>query len=366
MIKFWIIPPLILIAAFAVSALASAALTQLAIRGGPVDKPRARGSHNTPTATSGGMAIMAATALGIAIFSLLFHPQFPRDGGHGFALLIYAVLLGLSGALDDMFALNAKFKLLFQIALALGFASTYPIVHIDFGFGAAISLWPWLGMLGTAFWLVLGLNTINFMDGSNGLAIGSQSIALGLMIIMIIVLGPLSERTYYAAGLLLICVCALGAHLGFLPFNLPMGKVFQGDAGSLFGGALITGGVLLMIHAGVTSLWLGGYVLAPLLVDVLLTLALRAKSGARLFEAHKDHLYQQWLIHKDPSHLNMALRVWGLSAFSGAVGLTMRYIHIETGVNLRFVALVALFWLFAVGWLWLRYKISAGSAAKTA
>ncbi|OYW79164.1 MAG: hypothetical protein B7Z26_08515 [Asticcacaulis sp. 32-58-5] len=366
MIKFWIIPPLILIAALVISALTSAALTQLAIRGGPVDRPRARGSHRTPTATSGGMAIMAATALGIGLLSLLLHSQLPRDGGHGFALLIYAVLLGLSGALDDIFALNAKFKLIFQIVLSLGFAAAYPIVQIDFGFGASISLWPWLGMIGTALWLVLGLNTINFMDGSNGLAIGSQSIALGLMVIMIIVLGPLSSKSFDAAGLLLICACALGAHLGFLPFNLPLGKVFQGDAGSLFGGALITGGVLLMVHAGVTSLWLGGYVLAPLLVDVLLTLALRAKSGARLFEAHKDHLYQQWLIHKDPSHLNMALRVWALCAFSGAVGLLMRYIHIETGVNLRFVALVALFWLLAAGWLWLRYKISADSAVKTA
>ena len=170
-----------------------------------------------------------------------------------------------------------------------------------------VHLWPPIGLLGSAAWLVLGINTINFMDGANGLALGTQTIAMTVFAGLILLMAPLSLVGSYLGVILLICVCVAGAQLGFMPFNLPpkhpqRAKAFQGDAGSLFGGALITGATLVLKAYGIGSVWFGGFLLAPLLVDVVMTLAVRARRGKNLMRPHKEHLYQLWLQRRDPSH----------------------------------------------------------------
>ncbi len=156
---------------------------------------------------------------------------------------------------------------------------------------------------------------------------------------------------------LVVCACAAGAHLGFLPFNLPMGRVFQGDAGALFGGALITGGTLIVKAYGVGSVWLGGFLLAPLLVDVVLTLVTRAAQKKDLMRPHKDHLYQLWLQRRDPDHGRLALRVWALCALSSAVGIAARAIDTRWHSDIRFPALVAIIVVYSFGWVAVRKSL---------
>jgi len=50
--------------------------------------------------------------------------------------------------------------------------------------------------------------------------------------------------------------------------------------------------------------------ITPLLTDVLLTLLVRARRNSRLFEAHKDHLYQRWLAAHGTDHADLARRLW--------------------------------------------------------
>lgn len=355
----WLIPPRILLAALIVAALVSAGLTMLVIAGGPVDNPRLRGSHVRPTPTSGGLAVMAATGLTVALCVGIFGGAIPGNWRDGALLFGFAALMGLSGALDDLFDLPAKVRLLFQVGLCLVFAVFYRVTTLDFGPGLIVHL-PWIvSVLGSAAWLVLGINTVNFMDGANGLAPGTQAVALAVIALLILLLAPVSLLGGFLGIVLVICVCAAGAHIGFTPFNLPMGRVFQGDAGALFGGALITASTLVVKAYGVGSVWFGGFLLAPLLVDVVLTLISRARRGENLMKPHKDHLYQLWLQRRDPSHGRLALRIWFLCAVSSAVGVAARVIDHLYHTDVRFFCLVVVILAYSLGWSHLRRQLLA-------
>ncbi|WP_303827963.1 glycosyltransferase family 4 protein [Asticcacaulis taihuensis] len=358
----WLIPPGLLLGALAASAFVSALLSILVMKGGPVDLPRERGAHSDPTPTSGGLAIMAASALVIGLTITFYGHAIPGSWRDGLILFGFASLMGICGAVDDVADLPASWRLAFQIGLCLVFAYFYRVTALDFGPGVIVQVPPVIGLLGSAAWLILTLNTINFMDGSNGLAIGAQTIAMLVFAGLILLMAPLSLFGAYLGLVLLICVCVAGAHLGFAPFNLPPGKpqkakAFQGDAGSMFAGALIGGATLVVKAYGVGSVWFGGFLLAPLLVDVVLTLIVRARKGQNVLKPHKEHLYQIWLQHRDGSHWRLALRVWALCLFSSLVGVGARLIDRIYHTDIRFLVLVALIAAYTVGWLVLRKQL---------
>jgi len=353
----WLVPPAILAGGFFAAFLLAIAFGLLVVWCGPVDAPRTRGSHNRPTPTSGGMAVIAATAIPLAVILWTWRAQIPGPGMDGLLLFAFAALMGLSGGIDDVFGLPARARLLFQIVLCLGFALFYRVNTLPFGFGVTVDVWPPLGLLGSAAWLLLGINAINFMDGSNGLAVGTQSIALIVIAGLALAVAPAAPLSWYLGVPLVIWSCAAGAQLGFLPLNLPMGRVFQGDSGALFGGALVTGACLQVKAYGVASVWLGGYLLAPLFVDVVLTLVVRARRRQNLLRPHREHLYQLWLQHRDASHGRLALRVWALCALSSAAGIFARFYGNAAGIDLRFPVLAAVVIMLSIGWVILRGKL---------
>ncbi len=360
--QVWLISPGLLFAGLAGAAVVAMLLSMLVTGGGPVDQPRQRGMHCQPTPTSGGLAVMAATALATGLILWLSPGHIPGSGKDGLALFGFAVLMGLTGASDDILGLPAKLRLGIQIALCAAFGYMYRVDTLSFGFGSIVDLWWPIGVLGSAAWLVLCINAINFMDGSNGLALGAQTISLLVITLLAVLMAPSSLTGAFVGIPALVCICAAGAHLGFLPFNLPprhpsKAKAFQGDAGAFFAGALIGGACLQLKAYNVGSVWFGGFLLAPLLVDVVLTLTLRARMRKNLLRAHKEHLYQLWLQRRDPSHLNLALRVWGLCLASSIVGLIARFLGIQTGVDVRFPALVLIVAVYGFGWFAIRRQL---------
>jgi len=365
----WLLPPELLLTGLAAAAFAALCLSWLAAKGGPVDCPRERGAHSVPTPTSGGLAVMAATGLAAGICLCLYGPHLPGGTRDGLILFGFATLMGVCGAFDDMFDLPAKWRLGLQIVLCTVFAGFYHIDTLDFGSHAVINLPDWAGLLGSALWMLLGINAINFMDGANGLAIGSQVISLAVFSGLILTLGPFSAGGAWLSAPLIVAVCAAGANLGFLPWNLPPGRpsraaVFQGDAGSLFAGTLITGLTLMARNYGVGSVWLGGFVLAPVLVDVVLTLIVRARAGRNLLQAHNEHLYQLWLRRRDPSHLRLAWRFALLTLLSSFVGIGARLIDMTWHTDLRFAALAGVIFFYSLGWFRLRARLTAPRTAR--
>ena len=296
----------------ALTAALSAALGPIIVRLGPTDRPRDRGLHQVPTPTSGGLAIMLSVALGIALSSLL-SPGATQDAPYAAGLLLIAALFGLVGAIDDWIDLPPLPRLLGQLTLAAGLCilvarvETLPIVP-----GLILPVGPVFGFLGCFTWLIILWNGFNFVDGANGVALGLQTIAL-------MALGIIAAPAEPSLSLLFLVAAA--AHAGFLPWNLPFGKVFQGDCGALFGGVMIAGGVVILSAQGACTPWFGGFITLPILIDVCLTLVVRYRLKRRLFEPHREHLYQIWLTKTGKSHAALSVRLWGLSLASTALGL---------------------------------------------
>lgn len=296
----------------AVAALVAGLVSWGVSRWGPVDRPRERGMHASPTPTSGGLAVMAG--VGAAVWLL---PPLTRVFGLALAeTLGLAVVLGLFGAVDDAVDLPARVKLLLQLLVILAVAfAVPPPPFIALTDTLVLPLPGWLGSLGVALWILVVLNAVNFMDGANGLVAGSMAVVL-LAFGMVMIGGG-----WAVVGV--VWVAAAAALAGFLPFNFPKARLFQGDAGALFVAGLAAASWILVIKRqpqgpGLQLLALP-IALAPVLTDVLLTLLARARRKARLMDAHREHLYQRWLArHGD--HAALARRMWSLMAVFALVG----------------------------------------------
>ena len=298
------------IAGMLVALTTSLALAALIAWCGPVDPPRARGSHQRPTPTSGGLAILAGASLGAGVAAALA-PVAARAGlGQVSAVVATAGGLGLLGALDDVVDLGARAKLLIQAAVALVFAvSVARVGALPLIGGVALPLGPWIGAIGTALWIVVATNAVNFMDGANGVAAGALAVALAAL-----GLGALGQGEPAVA---VAALAGAAANAGYLPWNLG-GRLFQGDAGALFSGFLLAGLSVVAERDGRgLYVYFGPLVLLPFLTDVLLTLLVRARRGQSLLEAHRDHLYQLWLQRTGRPHGALA---WRVAAIMGAFG----------------------------------------------
>ncbi|MBL8530168.1 MAG: hypothetical protein JNK94_00405 [Hyphomonadaceae bacterium] len=287
------------------------------VRGGPLDMPTvSRKAHRAPTPTSGGVGIalgFAAGLLGLALVSGAWRHQITADAAQALstgAAFAYGFLV--LGFIDDANPLGPRLKfaiftsLSFFAALALGV-----VLALPFGDGAVLKLGWQVGLIGTALWLFTITNAVNFMDGANGLSMGS--VAVGLVALAAIALGgEISGGGAMAA-------CGAGALAGFLIWNYPRGLLFAGDSGALFAGALAGITSILLIRKIGLSPFIPPVIFFPLLADVLLTLAWRAARRRSLLDGHAEHIYQI-AIRAGWSHARISLCYWLAMAVCGAIG----------------------------------------------
>jgi UDP-N-acetylmuramyl pentapeptide phosphotransferase/UDP-N-acetylglucosamine-1-phosphate transferase len=129
------------------------------------------------------------------------------------------------------------------------------------------------------------INLYNFMDGIDGIT-GAETISLATGVCLLLDAAGIVDPFTLNATLLLT-----GACLGFLALNWHPAKIFLGDVGSVPLGFL--GGYILL------ALALHGHLIPaailPLyyLADSGLTLARRALKGEKVWQAHRQHFYQQ-------------------------------------------------------------------------
>ncbi len=239
-----------------------------------LDLPNERSSHVRPTPRGGGLAI---TPVALALLAGLGLLDFLPVGWMA-VLAAAAGLLALSW-LDDRKGLPARLRLAAHLgAAALGLAVMPPDALI---FQALLPLWAdRLVALLAWGWFI---NLYNFMDGIDGITgIETASIGLGLGILAL----AQGNDSFLAPGVVLAAVAA-----GFLVWNWHPAKLFLGDSGSVPLGYLL--GWLLLVAAA-QGLWLPALVL-PLyyLADATITLGRRALRREALWQAHRQHFYQQ-------------------------------------------------------------------------
>lgn len=295
----------ILAAAFA----ASLAVTALAWRAGVLDMPNARSSHVAPTPRAGGLGVMAGLGAGALAASL-----FAVSGGPLAGILIIAAAFAVMGFADDLITLGETGKLIASVCLCIALAAvTGPVTHVPVDGVVGLSLPVWLGWAGSALFVFVAVNAVNFMDGSDGMfpaVMIPASIGLAVAGLVAGVTASVIVGVALAAGL-----------AGFILFNWNPARVFAGDVGALGAGAAYAGGALALAgHGFPGSLWLAPLFILVFLADVLLTLLRRARHGRFSLQAHREHVYQR-LIDGGWSHARVALVYGGLTALIVLSGL---------------------------------------------
>lgn len=251
-----------------------------AMRAGVLDRPSARSSHSIPTPRGGGLAILTAATIAIALGGIVK----VVDLGDAITLGLGAWSLALLGWIDDHRSLRASTRLLVQFAVA-GWTL--------FRFGglpvASVGVWTlhlhWFGYLAGTLGLVWSINLFNFMDGIDALA-GSQA-ALIFITVGLLLIGRGDASLGMAS-------CILGtAAIGFLPWNWPPAKIFLGDVGSAPIGYLVAALAVAAENKGEVPLVVVALVSAVFIVDATVTLVRRLLRRERLSEAHRSHAYQR-------------------------------------------------------------------------
>jgi UDP-N-acetylmuramyl pentapeptide phosphotransferase/UDP-N-acetylglucosamine-1-phosphate transferase len=170
------------------------------------------------------------------------------------------------GFVDDRHSLPAALRYGVQVATALVLLLISPW-HLT-----SIGLLPWLLLLIASTAVI---NFTNFMDGLDGLVAGCMTVLFSVAAFAgMPALWPL-----------------VGALLGFLIWNWSPAKVFMGDVGSTFLGAVFAG-VVLRAPSWPEALALL-LVATPLLGDAFLCVPRRLLAGQQVFQAHRLHLFQR-------------------------------------------------------------------------
>ena len=289
----------------------------LAARTGAMDAPDARKVHKKPIPRIGGIGIYAAFMA--AIFSVLSFVEVTAEvRTELIGLMVGGSLIVLVGVIDDYKNLPAKVKLVGQILAAAVLVIAFD-VRIDFitdPFGDYIYT-EWLAIPVTIFWIVGLTNTVNLIDGLDGLAAGVSTIAS-----ITIFLVALQQ------GILLVAVLTAalaGAAFGFLYYNFNPARIFMGDSGSMFLGYMLAGiSVIGAVKSAATiALIVPILALGLPILDTTFAIVRRYRGGVPIFKPDKGHLHHR-LLDLGFSQRQAVLLMYVISALLGlsAVALT--------------------------------------------
>ena len=225
-------------------------LTPLIGRGstvlGLVDAPGGRKVHAQSVPRLGGVAVVLAAVLAVAIVPAFLPAS--RDPAIWVAMRPYVVgglLIFLVGLVDDIRGLGPAPKLIVEVvAAAVMMASGLLIERVTI-LGNTWML-GWLAYPVTAAWLVGVTNAFNLIDGIDGLAPGIAALAGAACGAILIVRGHTAEALLLAAF--------VGAMLGFLVYNFEPASIFLGDSGSLVAGFLLAATAIAGWQKGATAL----------------------------------------------------------------------------------------------------------------
>ena len=286
-----------LVAAFAISALLIPVVKRLAISVGAVDNPAEsdRKFHSKIMARGGGLAIYIAFILVTTALVGSFSRQL-------IGLIIAGTMVLVVGFIDDIKRLSPWVKLTVQILAALvasiGFGITIETITNPFGeslvftqpnvslaiFGLQLSF-NWIAVSFAVFWLVGMTNTINFLDGIDGLSGGVSAIAAGVIFLLAI------SQKVNQPSTALVAIVLLGACLGFLVYNFYPAKIFNGDSGAYFLGMTLG---ILAIFSG-AKLATAALVLGLPILDAVWAVVRRLAHRQSPFTADRGHLHYLFL-----------------------------------------------------------------------
>ncbi len=287
---------------FLLTAAGVEAYRRWSLRRGILDHPNERSSHESPTPRGAGLVIFLVCLAAYAGFGAF--GNFPLSWGY----IGGAIVLAVVSWLDDLVSLSFVHRLIAHSAAALLLIADAGYVgSLDLPFAGVVSLGV-AGPVLTFIWIVGFLNAFNFMDGIDGIA-GSQGFVAAC--------GWFGMGVLLGSPLFAIYGCVIAAScLGFLVFNWQPAKIFMGDVGSCFLGFTLAAMPLLdqepvrshIFLAAVAFVW-------PFVFDAVFTFFRRLVSGHKVWQPHREHIYQQMVIAGTPHY--SATLIYAIIAAAG-------------------------------------------------
>ena len=338
-----VLPALIVgfLAAAAITLAATPIVRRYARRFGMVDRPEARRVNTKAIARGGGVAILlgfviVAFALLVANSVIGLHfvdrPQIIQRP-QLLALLGGAVLAVGVGLLDDWFQLRARWQFIGQfvlagVAVALGVAVT--TTNDPFSANGTLVITGAFAVVATLIWIVGMINSMNFIDGLDGLSSGIALIAAVTLGVINLTADPVQP---YVA---MFCFVLAGALAGFLRWNFHPASIFAGTSGIMLVGYVLA--VLSIL--GSAKIAVAALVLGVPIMDTFWIVIRRVASGRSPFAADRSHIHHR-LLDLGLSHRGTVLLIYFVCVLLAVLSLVL------SGRNqmYAFLGLVVLFGL---------------------
>ena len=266
------------------------AYCQLAPKLGLVDHPDInRKLHEKPIAVGGGVVIFCVTFFAVFVLAMIAkkNVEQPLYAMKSLLPLLIAATMTVSiGLMDDKWGMNGKMKLFFQIlasSIVIFFAGAYSKIS---AFGMTIELGHFFYPIGV-FWLVGMINSVNLLDGADGV-----SVTVGFL--MVVAAGIIALINGY---MVLLCVALIfsGSLLGFFCCNRPPAKVYLGDTGSMLIG--LVAAMLLLRVCSTNNFSINivpplAIALIPIL-DSVYAVVRRINAGRSIFTPDRGHIHHR-------------------------------------------------------------------------
>ena len=354
-IGFWPV----LAAAFLVALPGTWLCKKFALRFNVVDKPDGSvKTHEQPVAYLGGIGILMGFTAGM-IASMFYFSQ--PESSDLYLKLMLGVLAGTTlacfvGVVDDLRDIRPTHKLLGQLVAALilvavGIKPDLNAFLRPFGLGIGEQLETILGVPIVIVFVLGATNSLNLLDGLDGLCAGVTVIITVAMLLLSIHLATWNVNDVEDPVRLAVSLGLMGAVLGFFPLNRHPAKIFMGDAGSmLLGFAVAT--MMILFASRSPRWWMASILVLGLpILDTAVALARRLLNRRPLFVSDRGHIYDQLIDRGVPLKKTVRICYW-LSGLYALLGMLITQLRTRyAGIVFLAVIIVSAFIVWKKGFL---------------
>ena len=219
--------------------------------------------------------------------------NFLGDADYNFIIIgAFSLFISILGSIDDFFNLNWKIKLFFQ-SIFVAIPIIYLNIFLNIESLLNLDLNNSLNFIISVLWVILIINSINFIDNMDGLAV----VVTGSICYQSILLTySLNQNKLTDLSVVLLFVI-----LGFFIYNFPPAKLYLGDSGSLFIGFCL-GFLSILFTWNSEQDYLLSYALSPVLLfftipllDFLVIMWHRISNGISPTQGGTDHISHRLL-----------------------------------------------------------------------
>jgi len=283
------------------------------------DHPSERRINTKPVPRAGGLAVAGAFAL-IGTLLVIFSAQLGLSAGSGSAeltsdgaaaLLLGTVIAGVIGLIDDRYDLRARWQIIGQFLIALiPIAFGLRIAFISNPLGAGDLLFPDAIALGvTIFWTLGMQNSMNFIDGLDGLSGGISLFAAVTLGVIALPTSPLLAALSFTLA---------GALAGFLRFNFYPASIYMGTSGIL----AVAYALAVLALLGTAKVAAALLILGVPIIDALFVIIGRIVAGRSPYTPDESHIHRR-LLSYGFSHRGSVLVLYALTAALSILALLL-------------------------------------------